>query len=80
MTKEEIEKLFDPFEVIIIDKDDPKVIELLERTRKQQEKTKELQRIDPTLGQLFVGNMKMDFKSQEFIDFCRLVVENSKSF
>lgn len=56
MTKEEIEELFKPFEVTIIDKDDPIVIELLKRTREQQEQIKQLQKINPDLGHLFVGN------------------------
>lgn len=44
-----------------IDPNDPFVKELLEQTRKEQEKIKELQRIDPEIGNLFVGNsIKID--------------------
>ena len=38
-----------------IDPNDPLVQKLLEQTRKEQEKIQELQRIDPEIGNIFVG-------------------------
>lgn len=39
-----------------IDPNDPLIKKLLEETRREQEKTQELQRIDPEIGNLFVGD------------------------
>lgn len=38
-----------------IDPNDPLVKELIEETKREQEKTRKLQRIDPEIGKLFVG-------------------------
>jgi hypothetical protein len=40
-----------------IDPDDPYVKELIDEALKEQEKLRELQKIDPDIGNLFVGNL-----------------------
>ena len=56
--KEKLNKLFKNGTIKFsgkIDPNDPFVKQLLEQTRIEQEKTRELQRIDPEIGNLFVG-------------------------
>ena len=40
-----------------LDPNDPEVIRLLKLTKKQQEKNNKLKKIDPKIGDLFVGGM-----------------------
>ena len=61
--KEKLNKLFKNGTIKFsgkIDPNDPFVKQLLEQTRIEQEKTRELQRIDPEIGNLFVGGIPDD--------------------
>lgn len=43
------------FKTVKIDPNDPEVKKLIEETKKEIEKTRNLQKIDPNIGNLFVG-------------------------
>jgi len=54
--KESLSELIKNMKPVKLDPNDPEIIRLIEETKRQQEEIKKLQRIDPDLGNLFVGN------------------------
>jgi hypothetical protein len=54
--KKSLSELIKNMKPVKLDPNDPEIIRLIEETKRQQEEIRKLQRIDPDLGNLFIGN------------------------